>query len=387
MNAIDSEDAFGSLLNRAIYSGDPALVSLIVERGANVNTVAGQLGGTPLHNSSMRGDDPEIPRILLAHGADVNGVNKYGWTPLHNAMLSGNPAIAELLLAHGADPRAVDHHGSTPLHFAAQALDPSASSEDYAKMAKKLLALGVDPNAANKHGRTPLHDAATTNKGSVMQMLAEGGADPSLRDVDGKSANDLLQAKLRADRQKQLQAEQTRQAKVQARKQREARAERQRQQSDNSFQWGKFAALATGAAIGGIDNLDSSTQAQLVGGMINDSMPNQRGARNTQGVASGRDVAPRSQSAGGGSFSLVCNNPPTNVCAEYTFASQDDQNSFRGQCVAGGGKVLSGSCSPHPACKHSANGRTSITYAYDRGADFIRTACRDNGGQYIGPSS
>lgn len=334
----------------------------------------------------MRDDDPEIPRILLAHGADVNAVNKHGWSPLHNAMLSGNPAIAELLLAHEANPKAVDHQGNTPLHFVAQAIDPSASSEDYAKMAKKLMALGVDPNATNKHGRTPLHDAANTNKGSVMQMLAEGGADPSLRDVDGKSANDLLQAKLRADRQKQLQAEQTRQAKVQVRKQREARAESQRQESDNSFQWGKFAALATGAAIGGIDNLDSSTQAQLVGGMINDSMPNQRGARNTQGVASGRAVAPQTQSTGGG-YSLVCNNPPTNVCAEYTFASQADQNSFRGQCVAGGGKVLSGSCTPHPACRHSANGRTSITYAYDRGADFIRTACRDNGGQYIDPSS
>lgn len=386
VNAVVPEDAFGSLLNRAIYSGDPALVSLIVERGADVNAVAGLLGGTPLHYSSMFGDDPEIPRILLAHGADVNGVNKHGWTSLHNAMLNGSPAIAELLLAHGADPRAVDHQGSTPLHFVAQAIDPSASSEDYVKMAKKLLALGGDPNAANKHGRTPLHDAATANKGSVMQLLVEGGADPSLRDVDGKSAQDLLQAKLRADRDKRIQAEQERQAKVQARKQREASAERRRHESDSGFQWGKFAALATGAAIGGIDNLDAATQAQLVGGMVSDSMPNQKGTANTQSVASDRVIAPQIQTGGGGSFQLVCNNPPTRVCAEYTFASQTDQNSFRGQCVSGGGEVLSGSCPSHPACKHSANGRTSITYAYDRGAEFISSACRDNGGEYIGAS-
>jgi ankyrin repeat protein len=62
--------------------------------------------------------DEEIAR-LLDHGADINGVDKHGKTPLIHASRYGNLPTMKLLLARGALVNLADAHGWTPLHFAA----------------------------------------------------------------------------------------------------------------------------------------------------------------------------------------------------------------------------------------------------------------------------
>ena len=58
---------------------------------------------------------------LIAQGAEANGVDAYGSTPLHIAVAAGHVDIVKLLITHGARLDIKDNTGRTPLHYAAGA--------------------------------------------------------------------------------------------------------------------------------------------------------------------------------------------------------------------------------------------------------------------------
>jgi ankyrin repeat protein len=63
---------------------------LVVQRGTNGNDLLGMAGG------------PAIVSLLLERGADPNRGNHYGWTKLHQAGYSNDSDLARLMLAAGA---------------------------------------------------------------------------------------------------------------------------------------------------------------------------------------------------------------------------------------------------------------------------------------------
>ncbi len=65
-------------------------------------------------------DDVEEVRRLLADGAEVNGANEFGKTPLMRAVESGASKSAYVLLSKGASVNARTTAGCTALTFAAE---------------------------------------------------------------------------------------------------------------------------------------------------------------------------------------------------------------------------------------------------------------------------
>ena len=57
---------------------------------------------TPLHAASA-GGHPALVELLLKRGANPNATQEGGWTALHGAAQSGHREMVEALLAGGAD--------------------------------------------------------------------------------------------------------------------------------------------------------------------------------------------------------------------------------------------------------------------------------------------
>lgn len=78
----------------------------------------------------------EMARLFLAHGADVDGADGNGFTPLRQAILAAQDIdLARLLLEHGAWPDREDHEGYSPLQHTVD-LDSSGLRELLEKYAE-----------------------------------------------------------------------------------------------------------------------------------------------------------------------------------------------------------------------------------------------------------
>lgn len=116
-----SPDGF-TPLHGACYSGGVEATRLLVERGAELETVSQHsfIRVRPLGTAAFSRDG-ESALVLLEAGADPNGRGEGGFTPLFTAAQNGDMELVRLLLQHGADPSLALDDGRTPADFAREA--------------------------------------------------------------------------------------------------------------------------------------------------------------------------------------------------------------------------------------------------------------------------
>ena len=186
MNGKDEEGL--TPLHRAARGGHRDTIDLLVAKGAEVNA-KNTAGLTPLELADEKAaellrrhggksavklgalsDDAangniESVKQHLAGGADVNGKDDLGRTPLYRAAYNGHTEIAGVLLTKGADADARDENGWTPLHGAAY--------KNHLEMLAALLAKKAAVNAKDVDGDTPLDWAK--NKPEIAALLRKHG--------------------------------------------------------------------------------------------------------------------------------------------------------------------------------------------------------------------
>ena len=124
---------------------------------------------------ACRGDNGEHPdeiQRLLALGADINIQNYKGKTGLHYAAKAGFLKVINLLIENGADLDALDNDGETPLFEAIRSTIKSGEKQRAALEA--LLVKGADPNVKNRKGQTPLQVATQMRRaeaGRIVELL------------------------------------------------------------------------------------------------------------------------------------------------------------------------------------------------------------------------
>jgi ankyrin repeat protein len=197
-----ASDTDTTALYVAVRDDHPEMVKLLVDNGADINLAARLISNSPLNlavslgrseslrifldsemdnyefdsgalSSAARQGHLENFEILIGQGFALE--NEYK-NSLRSAISSNELNVVKLLIAN-------DVEISEPLHFAIQ----SKSSE----MLKFLISTGSDVNEISTEGDAPLHLTAARRLTEATQILIDSGADLNIKNAEGQTPLDI----------------------------------------------------------------------------------------------------------------------------------------------------------------------------------------------------
>lgn len=225
---LSAEDVKISMFFYAVQDDDVPAVEAFIRLGMSPDTILDEYGSRPLHCAYSG----KMAQALIAAGADVNALNRFGEPPVFSARREvlkvllaaganartigkfGQTALLHhhsaedirLLLAAGADPHRLGPGEDTPLHIAEDAesvriyvelglkvnarniLGDSPLFLPYnLEVAQALLAAGADPCTVDDEGKTPLH---CCSKADIATCLIAAGAHVNAEDENGRTPLD-----------------------------------------------------------------------------------------------------------------------------------------------------------------------------------------------------
>jgi len=144
---------------------------------------------TDIFEAVEQGDFQRV-KALLEQGVKIDGVDRFGYSPLHTASFSHQDVILRYLIEKGADLNLPDRHSrATILHYVAQFNQLAA--------AEAALAKGARLSVEDSYGNQPLFTAVLNDKGrneriDMVKLFMAHGADPDHKNRSGRSPRDLV---------------------------------------------------------------------------------------------------------------------------------------------------------------------------------------------------
>lgn len=185
MPDVDAKDGDG--LTPLIYAaqvGSAVAVRRLLERHASTDA-RDPYGFTPLQLAARQGAVAAV-RELVYGGADLNarGGDADG-TALDEAIIQNHPDVVRLLLLSGADVNAGDRWGQTGLHYLA--LVPPAASV----MLPLLVSAQANVDAQDARGWAPIHVAASVDNFNFVAAVSLFNENLNVRALSGVTALDI----------------------------------------------------------------------------------------------------------------------------------------------------------------------------------------------------
>jgi ankyrin repeat protein len=174
---LTAKEANTSAILLALYHGHPEIARLFLERGAQLTFPEACAIGDHQRALDLLENDPSLVRSYSDDGFPAAGLS----------IFFQHPELARVLIERGADVNAAARNPQrvAPVHAA-------AAVRDHQTM-KLLLERGADPNARQQLGFTAFHAAASRGDIEMATILLQHGADPHLRTEDGKNSVDIAE--------------------------------------------------------------------------------------------------------------------------------------------------------------------------------------------------
>ena len=145
-----------------------------------VNSLQSPQSIDELFNAALDGK-LEIVESYIENGFDVNQPNQDKRSLLMLASFNGHTPICQYLINAGAHVEARDFNGRTALMF--------ASTGPFAETVSLLLKNEANPNSVDHNEQfSPLMHAAAEGHIDVVKVLLNNGANKTLKDIDGDTA-------------------------------------------------------------------------------------------------------------------------------------------------------------------------------------------------------
>ena len=163
-NGLIDVDYYGETpLTQALRNHKPEIAKLLIELGADIN-LAGNNGNTPFYFSVIE-NHPQVSQLLIEKNVILDVTRRDIIEVFHAAIRLNKVELVELLIDKKIDINAKDYHGNTPLIKALQSkrLD----------MAKLLIEQGADITLPDKNGKTPIQYAIDEGQFEIVNLLSK----------------------------------------------------------------------------------------------------------------------------------------------------------------------------------------------------------------------
>lgn len=172
----------------AMGSGDHVLLKRLIEAGISTELFGDQTQRDPLRTAAGWGHIGIVQVLLDLGQPDLNRAALYDESPIVRALMNGHLDIARLLISRGADPNFAEGDnsfdafavGRTPLGYAVK-----EGPLETVRFLVEEAAANLVPRDAN--GWTPLFFAASNGFLDAVKLLLSAGADPRVKDNEGKT--------------------------------------------------------------------------------------------------------------------------------------------------------------------------------------------------------
>lgn len=142
---------------------------------------------------AVQRNDVNAVKSHLSHGADVNGKNADGFTPLHFAVRINSKEMLQFLLDNAADPIQSSTKGNTPLHTAASLghTELAGILVDHVKENSRSNFYSFINGQTTNGKMTALHVAAKGSNVNLVKLLLKHGAIFDVVEAKGQKPADL----------------------------------------------------------------------------------------------------------------------------------------------------------------------------------------------------
>ena len=134
---------------------------------------------------------PALVRLLIEKGADPNSLNEKGQTCLWRAIYNIDARTLGLLLENKARVDLRDINGRTALWELANMSNHSRFNSHDTKTDKALLNIYKNSNSEDRSDQGDLIEKSLTREINIAQILIDNGLDPSIKDNNGQTAFDV----------------------------------------------------------------------------------------------------------------------------------------------------------------------------------------------------